>query len=156
MKLLAVLSLAGALGGCASVAPAALVTARNSYTASSTGLAGKMTPTELYDAKKVLDQANTEFAEKGDTLVLRDYAYIAQRKIELADVKARIEVDRQRVAEATKQGVVARDSQVKSTQAALANTREQLKDERTANTAATTELKNANTAQGKELEKTTA
>jgi outer membrane protein OmpA-like peptidoglycan-associated protein len=120
----------GLLGGCATTAPTQLVEARNTYTASSTGLAAKLTPTELYDAKKVLDKANAEFAEHGDTLVCRDYSYIAQRKLELADVKARTELDRQSIAEAVKAGVVVRDSQVKNTQAALSSTREQLKDER--------------------------
>lgn len=155
-SLIAGLSLAGMLSGCAAVAPAQLVEARDAYATSSNGLAAKMTPTELYDAKKVLDQANKEFDAKGDTLAVRDYAYIAKRKIELADVKARTEVDRQMIAEAVKQGVVMRDNQVKNTQVALANTREQLKDERNANTVATTELRAANTAQGKELEKTAA
>jgi outer membrane protein OmpA-like peptidoglycan-associated protein len=87
---------------------------------------------------------------------MRDYVYIAGRKIELADVKARTEEDRERIAAAEKQGVVIRDIQVKSTQLALANSREQLKDERTANQAATSELVAANTAQGKELEQTAA
>lgn len=155
-SLIAGLSLAGMLSGCAAVVPAQLVEARDAYATSSNGLAAKMTPTELYDAKKVLDQANKEFDAKGDTLAVRDYAYIAKRKIELADVKARTEVDRQMIATAVKQGVVVRDNQVKNTQVALANTREQLKDERNANTVATTELRATNTAQGKELEKSAA
>jgi outer membrane protein OmpA-like peptidoglycan-associated protein len=154
-NLIAGLSLAGMLGGCATVAPTQLLEARDAYATSSNGLAAKLTPAELYDAKKVLDKANAEFDAHGDTPVLRDYAYIATRKVELADVKARTEADRQKIAEYVKQGVVVRDNQVKSTQAALASSRMQLKDERTANDAATTELKATNTAQGKELEKTT-
>jgi len=129
-SLIATATFVGLITGCATTAPTQLVEARNSYAASSTGLAAKLTPTELYDAKKVLDKANTEFAQHGDTLVCRDYSYIAQRKLELADVKARTEQDRQTIAEAVKAGVVVRDSQVKSSRAALATTREQLKDER--------------------------
>ncbi len=136
---------AAGLTGCATMAPPQLVEARDAYATSSGGLAGKMAPTEMYDAKKVLDKANAEFEENGDSLEARDYAYVAHRKIQLADVKARAEVDRLKIADAEKQGVKVRDSQVKNTQAALATTREQLKDERT-----------ASAAQGKELEKTAA
>ena len=150
------LSLAALLSGCASVAPTQLIEAREAYTASSTGLAAKLTPTELYDAKKALDQANAEFDAKGDTLVMRDYAYIARRKIAVADVKARTAAERLEIADTVKQGVALRDLQVKNTQVALATTQELLKDERTANDAATAKLKAANTAQGKELEKTAA
>jgi len=60
--LIAGISVAGTLAGCASVAPAQLVSARAAYTASSDGLAAKLSPTDLYDAKKSLDQANKEFA----------------------------------------------------------------------------------------------
>lgn len=138
-------AIVGMLGSCAAVEPLQLRDARAAYTASSNGLAGTLTPTELYDAKKVLDMANREFDANGDTTVARDYAYIAQRKIDLADVKARTETDRQRIAEAVKLGVVVRDNQVKRTQEELVTTREQLKDER-----ATT------ATQGRELDKSAA
>jgi outer membrane protein OmpA-like peptidoglycan-associated protein len=104
-----------------------------------------MSPTELYEAKKALDKAEREFAENGDTLELRDYAYIAQRKIALADAAARTEGYRLEIAEAVRQGVVVRDGQVERTKVALDSTREQLRDERT-----------AAGAQGKELQMTEA
>ena len=97
------------MSGCATVAPGQLVEARDAYATSSAGLAAKLTPTELYDAKKVLDKADQEFEQHGDTLECRDLAYIAHRKVELADVKARTELDRQKIAEAVKAGVVVRD-----------------------------------------------
>ncbi len=135
----------GLISGCASTTPPQLIEARDAYTASSTGLAGKLTPTELYDAKKVLDRANNEFEEHGDTAEVRDYSYIAKRKVETADVKARTEQDRQRIAEAVKSGVVVRDTQFKDLQAGLAKTKEQLEAERT-----------AGAMKDKDLEKTTA
>jgi outer membrane protein OmpA-like peptidoglycan-associated protein len=116
--------------GCATTPPPQLVDARTAYTASSNGLAAQLTPTELYDASVALAKANAEFDAHGDTLRCRDYAYIAQNKVQLADVKARTEIDRQKIAEAGKAGVVVRDKQVKSTQAALASTRTQLNEER--------------------------
>lgn len=149
------LSLAGLLSSCATVAPGTLVEARDAYARSSTGLAARLTPTELYDARNVLEKANQEFESKGDTERVRDYAYIAKLKIELADVKARTELDRQSIAEAAKQGVVVRDEQVKDSQDALAATREQLKDERSSSDARARDLKAANAAQGKELAATT-
>jgi len=152
----ALAAMAMTVGGCATTAPGQLVEARAAYTQSNNGLAAKLAPTELYDAKKVLDKANQEFADHGDSLECRDYAYIASRKLELADVKARTALDRQKIAEAVKAGVVVRDTQVKDGQVALASTRAQLKDERRDNTAATNELRATNNAQGKELEKTTA
>ncbi len=155
-SLISPLSLAGLLAGCATTAPAQLVEARAAYETSNAGLASKLAPTEVYDAKKVLDTANAEYAANGDTLECRDHAYIAHRKLQLADVKARTEQDRVRIAAAVRAGVKVRDTQVANTTSALASAREELKDERRDNTAATTELKAANAAQGKELDRTNA
>lgn len=154
--LLASLTLAGLLTGCSTVAPAQLLLARSAYQNSSAGLAAKLAPTEVYDAKKVLDKANQEFAARGDTAAVRDYAYIAMRKFELADVKARTAADRMAIAEAVKEGVVVRDYLVKSTQTELSAARERIKDERSAYDASTRELKATNTAQGKELDSSAA
>lgn len=128
--LLATVAWVGLTLGCATTPPAQLVEARTAYAASNNGLAAKLTPTELHDAWLVLDKANHEFDEHGDTIQCRDYAYIAQNKVQLADVKARTELDRQKIAEAVKAGVVVRDNQVKNTQAALSSTRAQLTAER--------------------------
>jgi outer membrane protein OmpA-like peptidoglycan-associated protein len=153
IKSLSSFALAGCmLSGCATTTPTQLIEARDAYARSSGGLAGKLTPTEMYDAKKALDKADVEFASHGDTLSVRDYAYIASRKIELADVKARTEQDRTKIAEAVKAGVVVRDSQVKNTQAALASTREQLKDERRDSSAANDALRATNEKTSAQLE----
>jgi outer membrane protein OmpA-like peptidoglycan-associated protein len=137
-----ILSLTGVVGACATNPPVQLITARDAYTTSSAGLSAKLSPTELYDAKKALDRANGEFEQHGDSLACRDYAYVAQRKIELADVKARTELDRQKIATAATAGIAIRDDQAKTSQVALASSRETTK-----------ELRAANSAQGKELEK---
>ncbi len=155
-NLFTTLALTGLMTGCATAAPGLLIEARESYAASTHGLAAKLTPTELYDAKKVLDKANKEFEDNGDTLECRDYAYIAQRKVALADVKARTEQDRLLISEAAKAGVVVRDAQVQSSQAALAATRQQLSNERRDNVSTTNELMAANDAQGKALDQSNA
>ena len=126
--------------GCATAPPPQLIDARTAFTASNNGLAAQLTPTELHDTQLVLDKANAEFAQHGDTLECRDLAYIAQNKVQLADVKARTALDRQKIADAAKAGVVVRDKQVTSAQAALASTREQLKDEQRDSNAKTTEM----------------
>ncbi len=154
--LFASLALSGLITGCATAAPSLLVDARNSYETAAKGPAGKLSPTELYDAKKVLDKANLEFEARGDTLECRDLAYVAQRKVQLADVKASTEQDRQSIAAASKAGVVARDDQAASSQAALNSTRQQLTNERRDNVATTKDLLAANDAKGKELATTTA
>jgi len=141
----------GLSGGCATTAPTELVDARTAFTASNSGLAAKLSPTELHDAWVVLDKANKEFDENGATNTCRDYAYIAQNKLQLADVKARTELDRQKIAEAVKAGVVVRDNQVKSTRAALSSTRVQLQEERRDNSAKTAEMEK--TAEQLEAEK---
>lgn len=112
------------------ITPNVLLEARNAYATSNAGLANKLAPTELYDAKKVLDQANSAFDEYGDTAEVRDYAYIAQRKIELANVKARTALDRTKIAEAEKAGVQVRDRQATENTAALADARAELKESR--------------------------
>lgn len=152
--LLATIAFVGLQSGCATTAPAELIQARTTYTASSSGLTARLSPTELHDAWTVLAKANQEFDEHGDTTMCRDYAYIAQRKLELADAKARTELDRQKIAEAVKAGVVVRDTQVKNARSALSSTREQLKDERRDNQATTNQLRATNSAQAQEIEKT--
>jgi outer membrane protein OmpA-like peptidoglycan-associated protein len=139
-SLFATVAFAGLIGACAHTASPQLIEARNAYTASNNGLAGKLAPTELYDAWTVLSKANKEFDEHGDTTMCRDYTYIAQRKLQLADVKARTEQDRLKIAEAVKAGVVVRDTQVKNTKAALSSAREQLKEERRDSNAKTAEI----------------
>ena len=137
---LATIASVGLMLGCATTAPPQLVEARTAYAASSNGLAAKLTPTELHDAELVLAKANAEFDAHGDTLQCRDYAYIAQNKIQLADVKARTELDHQKIAEAVMAGVVVRDKQVKGAQAALSTTRQQLNEERRDSNAKTEEM----------------
>jgi outer membrane protein OmpA-like peptidoglycan-associated protein len=154
-KRLVLTALAAILSGCATTAPTELVQAREAYTHSSEGLAAKLAPTEIYDAKKVLDQANKEFDDHGDTPWVRDYAYIASRKLELADVKARTERDRQTISAAVKAGVVVRDAQVKDAKSVIASTREELKDERRNNREESSALRATNSAQGRDLAQTT-
>ena len=104
--LLTAIVLAGSMSACATTLPGTLVEARISYLASSSGPAATMAPGELLDAKQMLDRANDEFQFHGDTGICRDYSYIAENKLELADAVARTEADRQTTGDAA--GVDAR------------------------------------------------
>jgi hypothetical protein len=110
-NLILAVALAALTSACATVAPAQLVGARDSFATASAGLPGKLTPSALYDAKQVLDQANKEFEARGDTTTCRDYAYIAQNKVELAEVMAGTEQDRQTIMDVAKAGAVASNGQ---------------------------------------------
>ena len=105
-RLVAALALASLLitAGCTAIAPAQLVDARRAWDTSNKGQTGRLNPTDLYEAKKSLDQANAEFEANGDTMVARDYAYIAMRKVQLADAVARTTIDQQTITAAAKQG----------------------------------------------------
>lgn len=129
------------LVGCAAAAPKELIEARRQYAVSSTGDAARLSPTELYEAKKSLTEADEEFDEEGDTQATRDYAYIAQRKIALADTKARSAIARAEAAEASREGVRVRDNQVQNAQAALHASRTEIQ-----------ELQRQNQQRGQELE----
>jgi len=151
MQGLAALVAAGVWSGCATTVPDGLVQARVAYQRASVGLPSTLSPTEVYDAKKVLDRANQEFDEHGDTVRVRDYAYIAFRKVELAEAKARTEQDRQAVTAAVAAGVVVKDEQARRALAELTSAREQLKDAEREHRAQVSELQAENAAQSKEL-----
>ena len=104
--LLAAIVVAGSISACATKLPSTLVEARYSYLASSSGLAATMAPGQFRDAKQMLDRANDEFQFHGDTGMCRDYSYIAENKLEIADAVARTEVERQTLGDAA--GVDAR------------------------------------------------
>jgi outer membrane protein OmpA-like peptidoglycan-associated protein len=149
--LLGTLTLAGLGAGCAAMAPAQLREARDGYARSSTGLAASLAPAELSDGKRLLDRANAEYEDRGDTLGVRDQAYLAGRKFEQADARARTEADRRYVAEAMAAGVQVRDDQARSSRAALEDVRGQLGRERQANDSAARALQGARDAEGQEL-----
>jgi len=130
----------GALCSCAHTVPPQLAEAREAYKRSNGSTTASLTPTDLYDAKKALDQANASFDSAGDSLKTRDLAYIALRKVEIANAKARAEYDKRQIAEATKSGVQMRDEQLTQTKEQLQATTTELEKEREARTAAEARL----------------
>jgi outer membrane protein OmpA-like peptidoglycan-associated protein len=116
-----------ATAGCATVAaPADLVTARTTYNRVEQGAAAKYNPSDLHTAKLALDAAETSFTENGDTVETRDLAYTAERRAQIAEVRA----DATQSTENQQQTVNAmhadQTAQVKSTSAKLGAANEQL------------------------------
>ena len=75
---------------CAHTAPRELVDARAAYARAADGPAKDHTPAELHVARDSLIVAERAFTDDGDTVLVRDQAYIAQRKAELAEVLAQM------------------------------------------------------------------
>jgi outer membrane protein OmpA-like peptidoglycan-associated protein len=84
------LTLAALLGACANMTPPQdLVTARTVYDRASHGPAAQLDPADLHVARETLDSAEKSFVDHGDTRETRDQAYIAERRVEIAESRAR-------------------------------------------------------------------
>jgi len=115
------------LAACAaSPAPKELLDARAAYQAASTGPAAQLDPAGLHVAHEDLEAAEKSFSDDGDSFRTRDRAYIATRKAQLADAKARGVEYTQTVNLAEHQVQLTQAQQAASATAMLSQTREQL------------------------------
>jgi outer membrane protein OmpA-like peptidoglycan-associated protein len=112
--------------------PKELMDARAAYQASSSGPAAQLDPAGLHVAGEDLNVAEKSFTDDGDSFRTRDRAYIAMRKAQLADAKARLVEYDQNVNMAEHQVQLTQAQQAAATTAALGQTREQLSAETTA------------------------
>jgi outer membrane protein OmpA-like peptidoglycan-associated protein len=81
----------GSVAGCAATPPPReLVDARAAYQRAASGQAAQLDPTSLHIAKTALDTAERANSEDPTSESTRDYAYIAGRKAQLAEVQAAI------------------------------------------------------------------
>jgi outer membrane protein OmpA-like peptidoglycan-associated protein len=88
--LLVAVSAATGLVACASgIPPQDLVTARSNYERASKGPAKELDPADIHAAREQLDVAEAAFVKDGDTQATRDQSYVAARKAEFAEVRAR-------------------------------------------------------------------
>lgn len=85
--------------GCAHSPPKALVDARAAYKTAAAGVAAEQAPADLHTASTALDQAEKSFSEDGDSEHTRDLAYVATRKAQLAEVRARVQQNKNRLAQ---------------------------------------------------------
>jgi outer membrane protein OmpA-like peptidoglycan-associated protein len=78
------------LAACATAAvPQDLITARTAYDRASHGPTAQLDPADLHAAKETLDSAEKSFVDNGDTQETRDAAYTADRRIQIAESRAR-------------------------------------------------------------------
>jgi outer membrane protein OmpA-like peptidoglycan-associated protein len=69
--------------------PRDLMDARAAYDRASSGPAAQLDPAQLHVAREDLTAAEKSFSEEGNSFRTRDLAYIATRKAQLADARAR-------------------------------------------------------------------
>lgn len=129
-----------ALVACTHTAPRELFDARAAYERAEHGPSKKYTPAELHVARESLNKAEKAFRDDGDTVLVRDQSYIAQRKAELAEVLARIEMFRQGITAAGQETERLEDQDAARTKAALASSQEALNAQKAAGAATSKEL----------------
>lgn len=120
---LALVMAVGASACGAAAAPKQLRDARAAYAAAASGPAGTLTPAELVDAKKALDQAEREFADEGATDKTIDAAYVAQRRAQLADARGRIADAQAAAARGTAELARVNEERLRATEHALGEAR---------------------------------
>jgi outer membrane protein OmpA-like peptidoglycan-associated protein len=106
------------------------VDARSAYERASTGPAGELAPAQLHAAEVFLKTAEQTYEDEGDSPNMRDRAYVAMRKAELAEAHAGIVEANIQVKEAQARGEVAQQSQQAATTDELARTRAELLNQR--------------------------
>lgn len=85
------------VGGCVSLAPPELVQARTTYDRAARGGLAWRSPAALGLARRSLAEAEATFFYEGNTELVRDQAYIALRKAELAEIEASMRMLAQRM-----------------------------------------------------------
>lgn len=76
--------------GCAGAPPSSLVDARSAYQRASEGPAQQLAPDQLHAAETFLKTAEQTYDDEGETQTMRDRAYVAMRKAQLAEAHAGI------------------------------------------------------------------
>jgi outer membrane protein OmpA-like peptidoglycan-associated protein len=136
MKTFMTIGILGSLGlvaGCSSALPPnELVNARAAYARASTGTTAQLDPADLHVAKETLDRAERSFAADGPSQKTKDAAYTAERRVEIAEAHARTLAAVREKEHVIAQAQAAQAAALKSTNAQLGRTKEQLDAERQA------------------------
>lgn len=124
----------------AAVAPKELLSARDAYAAAESSSAKTLAPVQLEEAKQALAEADKAFSEGEDEQLVRDLAYIAGRKAEIAQSRGkRSELDKEREA-AGLEGTKLQEQVLESKTKALKKTKEELDREQREAAAAKAQL----------------
>jgi outer membrane protein OmpA-like peptidoglycan-associated protein len=117
---LGIAMIAAATAGCAStVPPSELVDARAAYTRAQSGPTAQENPADLHVAKESLDAAERQFKDEGDGPGTKDTAYIALRRTELAESRARVMTAQKQAEQIAAQQQTNQASQLQTTSAQL-------------------------------------
>jgi outer membrane protein OmpA-like peptidoglycan-associated protein len=127
MRTIAAFGLLVTFAGCAqSMPPQDLLTARTAFDRASHGPAAELDPADLHSAKETLDAAEKSFVDNGDTQDTRDAAYTADRRIQVAESRARALQSQQAKANTVAQMNADQTTAVRTTAAALGRANAQL------------------------------
>jgi len=93
----------GLLLGCLAAVPPELIDARLAYDRASNSQTRALAPNELETAHRALNRAESEYQRNPWSLNGRDMAYVAQRRVQIAESRARLELARRDKANADQQ-----------------------------------------------------
>ncbi|HEX6241233.1 MAG TPA: OmpA family protein [Polyangiales bacterium] len=119
-------------GGCAHTPPEELLDARSAYQQAASGAAREHDPAQLHEAEKLLAAAEASYREDGDSARTRDFAYIAQRKAQIADVAARTALSEQQLAALEQQASATQTAELARLRGDYQSTQQQLASEQAA------------------------
>ncbi len=125
-----VASIVGVMGCGATVPPPELVAARTAYKKAADGPANKESPAQVHEAQLALDVAEKKWAEIPDSAEVKDLAYVAQRKAELAEATADTSLAVKQKDLSERGAQQAQVDALRSTQDQLTKTKEELEREK--------------------------
>lgn len=102
---------AAVVAGCATSTPRELLDARYAYQRASSGPAAEYSPDALAEARDALNDANRSFERERDSERTRTLAYVALRKAQIAESRARAVVAEQERQQAEQQLAMAQSSE---------------------------------------------
>jgi outer membrane protein OmpA-like peptidoglycan-associated protein len=115
-----------AIVGCSVVVPSELASARAAYEHARTSRAADLKPADLHKAKEALILAEASFINEEGSDKTLDLAYVAQRKAQLAEVLAGIELASQQQSQAGQSITSSEHAIERRTEGELTDTRAQL------------------------------
>jgi outer membrane protein OmpA-like peptidoglycan-associated protein len=122
------------LAGCATTTivtpPSELAQARAAYSTAATGPAARYAPGDLNEAKRTLDRAEALYRAQPRSPAARGQAYVALRRVEIAEANAGILVAQAQREEASRAALYAQARRITAADAELARTRQELAQER--------------------------
>jgi outer membrane protein OmpA-like peptidoglycan-associated protein len=117
---------AAVVAGCAASTPRELLDARYAYQRASTGPAAEYSPDAVAEARDALNEANRSFERERDSERTRTLAYVALRKAQIAESRARAIVAEQEREQAAQQLALAQSSEAERMRLELERARSEL------------------------------